>query len=268
MSIEMKNYVGENDDIEILETKGMFNIFEFKRDLSVYPWTAQTAYFMSKMGVRMRQLFIDIEDDAIRLKPGAMKMIVGSVVSETGVKGAGDLLGKMVKGKMTGDAAIKPIYKGTGAVITEPTFDHMLIESMNDWNGAMVCDDGSFVACDDEVKDTVVMRKNISSAVAGREGLFNLCLEGSGFVVIKSPVPRGELVELDLKDDVVKIDGDNAIAWSKSLEFTVERSSKTLIGSAVNGEGLVNVYCGTGKILVAPLTREEANFSGSGFLHT
>lgn len=28
MSIEMKNYVGENDDIEILETKGMFNIFE------------------------------------------------------------------------------------------------------------------------------------------------------------------------------------------------------------------------------------------------
>ena len=67
---------------------------------------------------------------------------------------------------------------------------------------------------------------------------------------------------------MVKIDGDNAIAWSKSLEFTVERSSKTLIGSAVNGEGLVNVYRGTGKILVAPLTREEANFSGSGFLHT
>lgn len=55
---------------------------------------------------------------------------------------------------------------------------------------------------------------------------------------------------------------------NKSLEFTVERSSKTLIGSAVNGEGLVNVYRGTGKILVAPLTREEAKFSGSGFLHT
>ena len=71
-----------------------------------------------------------------------------------------------------------------------------------------------------------------------------------------------------LENDVVKIDGDNAIAWSNSLKFTVERSSKSLLGSAVNGEGLVNVYKGTGKILVAPLTREEARFSGSGFLKT
>lgn len=45
-----------------------------------------------------------------------------------------------------------------------------------------------------------------------------------------------------------------AIAWSPSLKFTVERSSKTLIGSAASGEGLVNVYRGTGKILMTPVT--------------
>ena len=44
-----------------------------------------------------------------------------------------------------------------------------------------------------------------------------------------------------------------AIAWSGSLNFTVERSSKSLIGSAVNGEGLVNVYRGTGKVLMSPV---------------
>jgi hypothetical protein len=33
-----------------------------------------------------------------------------------------------------------------------------------------------------------------------------------------------------------------AIAWSASLEFTVERTTKTLVGSAASGEGLVNVY--------------------------
>ena len=43
-----------------------------------------------------------------------------------------------------------------------------------------------------------------------------------------------------------------AIMWSKSLDFTVERSSKTLIGSLLNKEGLVNVYRGTGKVLMAP----------------
>ena len=44
-----------------------------------------------------------------------------------------------------------------------------------------------------------------------------------------------------------------AIAWSGSLEFTVERSGKTLVGSAASGEGLVNVYRGTGKVLLAPV---------------
>ena len=58
-----------------------------------------------------------------------------------------------------------------------------------------------------------------------------------------------------LQNDVVKIDGNMAIAWSGSLEFTVERSGKTLLGSAASGEGLVNVYRGTGKVLMAPVAR-------------
>ena len=44
-----------------------------------------------------------------------------------------------------------------------------------------------------------------------------------------------------------------AVAWSNTLQFTVERSGKTLLGSAASGEGLVNVYRGTGKVLLAPV---------------
>ena len=44
-----------------------------------------------------------------------------------------------------------------------------------------------------------------------------------------------------------------AVAWSKSLNFTVEKSTKSALGSIVSGEGLVNVYRGTGKILMAPV---------------
>lgn len=72
-----------------------------------------------------------------------------------------------------------------------------------------------------------------------------LCLE--------SACPKEELVEVTLQDDVLKIDGNMAIAWSGSLRFTVERSGKSLIGSAASGEGLVNVYRGTGKVLLAPV---------------
>lgn len=62
-------------------------------------------------------------------------------------------------------------------------------------------------------------------------------------------------IEIKLENDVLKVDGNFAIAWSASLEFTVERSGKSLIGSAASGEGLVNVYKGTGKVLLAPVTR-------------
>ena len=74
-----------------------------------------------------------------------------------------------------------------------------------------------------------------------------LCLE--------SPSPKEELIEIELVNDVLKVDGNMAIAWSGSLEFTVERSGKTLIGSAASGEGLVNVYRGTGRVLLAPVAK-------------
>lgn len=60
-------------------------------------------------------------------------------------------------------------------------------------------------------------------------------------------------MELTDANDVVKIDGNMAIAWSESLKFTVERTTKTLLGSAASGEGLVNVFHGKGKILMAPV---------------
>ena len=79
-------------------------------------------------------------------------------------------------------------------------------------------------------------------------------LSGNGLAILESPVPREELIEIELHDDEIRIDGNYAIAWSGTLEFKVEKSTKSLVGSAVSGEGLVNVYRGTGKVLMAPLT--------------
>lgn len=78
-------------------------------------------------------------------------------------------------------------------------------------------------------------------------------LSGNGLAVLESPVPREELIEIELQDDEIRIDGNYAIAWSGNLEFKVEKSTKNLVGSAVSGEGFVNVYRGTGKVLMAPL---------------
>lgn len=251
MAYRIKNLV-DNDDIQVLDKNGPFTVIEYTRDLSVLPETAINAYYCSEMNIRKRQLICDLSMANITLQAGAMQWMVGDVNATTGVKGVGDFLGKAVRGKVTGESAIKPEYTGTGTLVTETTYRHLILLSTSDWGGSIVLDDGLFLACDSSLKHKAVMRSNFSSAVAGGEGLFNLSLSGNGVFCIESSCPREELVEIELENDVLKVDGNFSIAWSSSLEFTVERSGKSLIGSAASGEGLVNVYRGTGKVLMMP----------------
>lgn len=204
------------------------------------------------MNIKKRQVFVTLNDSDVVLQSGAMQWMAGNVSAATNIKGAGDFIKKLAGSKVTKESAIKPRYHGTGSVVLEPTYKYLLIENAADWNG-MVIEDGLFLACEGSVDMKVVARSTFSSAVAGGEGLFNTCLKGAGYVVLESAYPREELLEVNLQDDVLKIDGSYAIAWSQSLQFTVERSTKSLIGSAASGEGLVNVYRGTGKVLMAPL---------------
>lgn len=249
---QIRNFT-DNDDIRTLQEMGPFRVIEYTRDLSVAPQNAQVAYFCNKMNIRKRQVICTLGASNITLQAGAMQWMLGDVHATTGIKGVGDLFGKAVRGKMTGESAIKPEYTGNGLLVLEPTYKHILLLDVGAWNGSIVIEDGMFMACDAALKHKAVMRSNFSSAAAGNEGLFNLGLQGNGVVCLESNVPKEELVEIELHDDVLKIDGNMAIAWSGSLEFTVERSGKSLIGSAASGEGLVNVYRGSGRVLMAPV---------------
>ncbi len=248
-----------NDDIRTIDQKEGMRVIEYMKDLSVMPSTAMLAYYCTEMNVRKRQLIINIDDTEYTISSGAMQWTVGNVVAVADVKGVGDFLGKAIKGSVTKESAVKPKYRGNGALVLEPTYKHILLEDLSTWNGGIVLDDGLFLACPSSIQQSVVMRSNFSSAILGNEGMFNLSLSGNGFVALESPVPREELVEIELQNDVLKIDGNFAVAWSKGLEFTVEKSTKSLIGSAVSGEGFVNVYKGTGKVLMAPVRNLTAS---------
>lgn len=250
----IKNFT-DNNDIKTLDTLGAFTVIEYQRDLSVMPQNAALAYYCNEMNVRKRQVICDVSKSPITTQSGAMQWMVGDVNATTGVKGVGDLFGKALRGSVTGESAIKPEYTGKGTLVLEPTYKHILLIDVADWNGSIVLDDGLFLACESSLKHKAVARSNFSSAVAGNEGLFNLGIQGKGILCLESECPREELVEITLNDDVLKVDGNMAIAWSGSLNFTVERSGKSLVGSAVSGEGLVNVYRGTGKVLLAPVQK-------------
>ena len=259
---QIKNFL-DNDDIRVADQKGNIKIVEYMTDLSVNLNNCITQYYASRMNVRKRQVLIELQNDAYITSAGAMQWTLGNVQAVTDVKGVGDFLGKAIKGSVTKESAVKPKYQGTGLLMLEPSYRHLIIEDLSAWGSGMVLDDGMFLACESSVDYNVIMRSNLSSAVLGNQGLFSLKLSGNGLAVLESPVPREELIEIELQNDVVRIDGNYAVAWSDTLEFTVEKSGKSLIGSAISAEGFVNVYKGTGKILIAPVLPSTMFTAGS-----
>lgn len=242
----------DNANMKCVAQMGCYQIFEHEKDLSVSPSNAVEAYYASEMNVRRRQVLCNLNgQNGVIVQAGAMQWTLGNVSMSTGVKGVGNFLGKMASAAVTKESVVKPEYVGQGLLMLEPTYKHIICLNVAQW-GTVVLDDGLFLAGDNTLQHKVVSRSNLSSAVLGGEGLFNLSLTGNGIAVLESPVPQQELVMFQMQNDCVKIDGNMAIAWSGSLDFTVEKSTKSLIGSAMSGEGFVNVYRGTGTILMAP----------------
>lgn len=245
----------ENNERKYVSSLGNFHVLEYQSDASVAPENARDEYFMSRMGVRRRQIVIELngKESAI-IQAGSMQWMAGHVKATTGIKGVGDFVGKMVKGAITKETAVKPEYVGNGILVLEPTYKYLILVDVGSWGEkGMTIEDGIFYACSGTVKNKLTARKTISSTVLGKEGFFNLSLVGEGVAALESNVPYEELIEVELDNDELKIDGNLAVCWSSGLEFTVERSTKTLVGSAVSGEGFVNVYRGTGKVLMSPV---------------
>lgn len=251
MSIKIKNI--ENKSRKIVSMLENYCVVEYIEDVTGAPQNASEEFFRNKTGIRRRQLFVQLDGEkTLVAQSGILQWVGGNVEVTTGVKGMGDFMSKFLKSKVVKESTINPEYKGTGIVAMEPIYKYIILQDVSTWGEkGMVVEDGMFYACDKTVKHTIVQRTNPSSAVLGNEGLFNLCLSGKGIVALESTIPQNELIEIELKDDVLRIDGSYAICWSASLEFGVEPSSKTIIGSVINKEGLVNVYRGTGKVLVS-----------------
>lgn len=258
----------ENESRKFVKTVNNFHVLEYIQDASVSPMNAQTEYFMSQMNVRRRQIVIELDKEhSAIIQAGAMQWMGGDIQATTGVKGIGDLFGKALKGAVTKETAIKPEYVGNGYLVLEPTYKYILLKDISEWGSSgMTIEDGMFLACDSHVQNKIVARKNVSSAVLGGEGFFNLSLHGTGTVALESNVPEEELIEIILEDDELKIDGNLAVCWSSDLDFTVERTTKTLVGSAVSGEGLVNVYRGTGRVLMSPVAPTSSLFEATNTL--
>ena len=238
--------------IQRIEYNGVTaEILEYQKLLgSQSPNAASTLWFMEQQNIQVRQIALYIQNDSVQIEAGAMSYFQGPLEMVSGLT-VGNAVGKMFKASVTGETAAKPIYRGSGVLVLEPSFRHFIPFVLGQGEQIIV-DKGMFYVASESVKVEPSMQKNLSSGLLGGEGLFQMSLTGPGLVILESSVPMCEVDIINLQNDVLRVDGNFALLRTGHIDFTVERSAKTLVGSAASGEGLVNVYRGTGQIWLAP----------------
>lgn len=85
MAYEVKNLLN-NDDIEQLDQNGCMRVIQYKRDLSILPWTAEMAYYASKMGCHKRQILCQLNQrPGVIVQNGMMQWMLGEITVATDV---------------------------------------------------------------------------------------------------------------------------------------------------------------------------------------
>ena len=225
----------------------------------------QTAFginIMNDAGIKLKQVRIILEDSSVKLEAGALSYMKGDIGIKNKTGGVIGLGKKFINSKLTGEKMFKPTYQGTGEIFLEPSFGNFALIELEDEE--IIVDDGLFYACEEEVEVGSAMQKSISSMVFGNEGLFQTKISGSGIVVLELPVPESEVFKCKLFNDTIKVDGNLVVLRTSNVKFTVERSS-SIIGSATNGEGLLNVYAGTGEVWLLPTKSVYSDIKSMGF---
>lgn len=211
---------------------------------------SQYMYFMKQVNAKLKFIRITLNNGEVTTESGAFYYSKGNIQNRVETGGVTGMIGKAIKGALTQEKAFNPVYSGTGTVVLEPTFGHYALVQLE--NEAIVVDKGLYYCSIGKIDVKPVMQKNISSAVAGGEGLFQTKIVGTGWVVLAIPVPMDELEIFTLNNERVQVDGNFALLRSDSIKFTVTGSAKGIVGTLTSGEGLLQTFEGTGMVWLAP----------------
>jgi uncharacterized protein (AIM24 family) len=189
-------------------------------------------------------LKVRLEAVTIQAKLGAMVAYQGQVSFEHA--GAGGM-GRMLKKAVSGEGTQLMKMTGTGEVFLADTAqDIHLIKLEND---AITCNGKQVLAFDAGIDwDITKVAGGASAMMAG--GLFNMALQGSGWVAIISDGPP---VLLNTGDAPTFADPQAAITWSSGVSTSIKTDVKlkNFIGRG-SGESMQMAFQGAGWVLIQP----------------
>ena len=190
----------------------------------------------------LKFLKAEFENSAVRYESGGMYYMQGNLEMDANLPSAGGFLKSMV----TRESVVKPVIRGSGTVWFEPSFGNFTIMELkgDEW----ILDKGAYYASEMGIEISSFTNKSISGLFSG-EGFFQTKVSGFGKVVMLS---NGPLETIELNNGKLVVDGSFAVAREASVQLTVAKANKGIFGSMISGEGIVNTFTGTGKVMIAP----------------
>lgn len=248
----MDDYMKMFNVLDSLQSKNIkIEVLEYKKLSGSQSGIASMAmHYAKESGSGIKHIRVTLNNGEIKLEAGALYFLKGNIQMKNTMGGVTGAVGKLFSAAVTKEKAFTPTYFGTGELFLEPTNGHYILLQLE--NEEIIVDKGMFHGCETTIEVSAAMQSNISSAVMGGEGLFQTRIKGSGLCVLTCPVPETEIIKYNLNGDTLQVDGNFALLRSGGVQFTVEKSTKSLFGTLTSGEGLLQTFRGHGEVWIAP----------------
>jgi uncharacterized protein (AIM24 family) len=200
-------------------------------------------------------LKVHLDAVTIQAKLGSMVAYQGDVTFEHAGSGG---MGRLLKKAATGEGTSLMKVTGSGEVFLADEAQDVHLVYLE---GEKLTINGRNMLAFDAGIDWDIERVQGASGMMGA-GLFNVALQGTGWVAILSDGPP---VLLDVSSAPTFADAQAAIAWSGSVSTTMKTDfkMKNLIGRG-SGETLQMAFGGSGWVLVQPSEGRVGQTTSSG----
>lgn len=190
----------------------------------------------------MRQVRVEIADETVRARRGALSTTQGNISLTPRLPGAGDVFRSM----FTSEARVRPYYTGSGEILLQPSLGgYHVMESVADerW----ILEPGVYWASEGEVELGLYREAFFPSLWAG-DGLvvWKTTVRGKGKVAINAP---GPVETVEIRDGALRVQGRLVLGRTEGLKFTSERAAP-FPRNLISGQKRLRAYKGNGRALV------------------
>lgn len=201
-------------------------------------------------------LKVELGRGSIQARRGSMVAYQGDVKFEHA--GAGGL-GRMMKKAVSGEGTPLMKVEGSGEVFLADSAQEVHLIKLS--GEVLTCNGSSLLAFDGGIDwDITRVKGGVAGAMAG--GLFNVKLQGTGWVAVCTDGPP---LMLDVAEAPTFADAQAAVCWSSGVttELKTDIGFKTLTGRA-SGESLQVAFGGQGWLLVQPSEGRPSAVTSAG----